>query len=184
VRKGGRATIAADTLYTAGSLRTPGTYAKGRSKLVPVDDGWIGLVGSPAHQLTLSAILAEDSVSADFSTVNGIFQTLVSIQQRLVDGYFTREKEDDDDQPYSSNHLNGLICNPHGIFEMESYREVCEYEHFWAIGSGDRLAIGAMHAVFGLHDEPEAIARVGLEAACTFDARCGAPYEIRTVDLL
>ena len=156
---------------------------RGRSKLVEIQHGWIGLVGSSTHQLTLKSLLKNKADQEDFSTVDGIFETLLSFQRTLTTDYFLQEEEPDEEQPYNSCQMTGLVCTRNGIFGFGSYREVCEYERFWAIGSGDTLAIGAMHAAYDLYTDPEEIARIGALAACEFDSLCGPPVESKSITL-
>jgi ATP-dependent HslUV protease, peptidase subunit HslV len=88
-----------------------------------------------------------------------------------------------DNQPVESSQWDCLIASPGGIFEVDSYRTVIEYERFWADGSGVRFALGAMHAVYDSIRDPEAIAHAGLEAACDLDDGSGMPVFTHTVSL-
>lgn len=183
VRRDHTAAIAADTLTHSGSLRSPRPYATSQSKLVEVPGGFVGTVGSTATQLVLRSIVARHGELLDFTSEDTIFESLRALQPLLVDEYYTRDAEDDDSQPYDSNQVYGLFCGPSGLFCIQSYREVIEYERFWAIGSGQSLALGAMFASYERGDPPEVTARIGVEAACTFDQSCGLPMDIRTVAL-
>ena len=59
--------------------------------------------------------------------------------------HFLNPKEEEDD-PYESTQITALIANANGIFGVYSMREVFEYNHFWAVGSGREFALGAMHS--------------------------------------
>ncbi|MCB9679598.1 MAG: MFS transporter [Alphaproteobacteria bacterium] len=183
VRKGNRAAIAADTLYSLGDLRITHAYTSKRSKLIEIPNGWMGLVGSTTHHLVMKSIARKKPELLDFSSEDAIFESLLDLQEVLTEDYYLRDDEDDDDQPYDSNQLVGLICNGWGIFGMSSYREVAEYDRFWAAGNGDSIALGAMYAVYDQLDDVEAIARIGAEAACAFDDSCGLPVHVQSVVL-
>jgi len=47
-----------------------------------------------------------------------------------------------------ASQIDALIANAYGIFGMFEFREVHEFEKFWAIGSGKAYALGAMYAVY------------------------------------
>ncbi|MEZ4322319.1 MAG: MFS transporter [Myxococcota bacterium] len=183
VRKGHRAAIAADTLYSLGNLRIKHAYTPARSKLLAIPHGWMGLVGSSTHPLVMGSLVRHHADLLDFSSEDAIFESLLDLQEVLTESYYVRPDEDDDDQPYDSNHLMGLICNAWGIFGVSSYREVAEYDRFWATGGGDAVALGAMFAVYDRLDDVAEIARIGAEAACEFDDSCGLPVHVQTVDL-
>ena len=86
-------------------------------------------------------------------------------------------------QPVESSQLSMLIANPQGIYEVDSYRTVSEYQRFFALGSGRTLALGAMQAVYDRVDSAAEIAMAGVEAACEFDDGCALPATSHTVEL-
>jgi len=183
VRDDTTAVIAADTLTHSGSLRSPRPWASGQSKLVEVPGGVLGTVGSTATHLVMRSLVARYRDRFDFSSEDAIFESLRGLHPVMIEEYFTREDEADEEQPYDSNQLFGLYAGTSGIYCIQSYREVIEYERFWAVGSGQALALGAMFASQQQGDPPDVTARVGVEAACTFDASCGLPMELRTIPL-
>jgi ATP-dependent HslUV protease subunit HslV len=65
----------------------------------------------------------------------------------LKEHAFLNPKEDEDD-PYESSQITALIANATGIYGVYSYREVFEFDRFWAAGSGRSFALGAMHALY------------------------------------
>ena len=76
-----------------------------------------------------------------------------------------------------------LIANAHGIFGVYSYREVFEFERFWAIGSGRSFALGAMYAGYDKLKTAREIATLGVEAGCEFDKNSAAPVRLFTIKL-
>ena len=66
-----------------------------------------------------------------------VFDTFLKLHPKLKERYFLNTKEHDSD-PHESSQFSILIANVNGIFGVESYREVFEFERFWAIGSGRR----------------------------------------------
>ena len=90
---------------------------------------------------------------------------------------------EDNDNTYESSQIDALIANQHGIFGMYSWREVYEYDKFWALGSGFDCAMGAMFSTYDLLETPEQIAETAINAACEFDDSCGLPITLYSVDL-
>ena len=183
VRKGGKAAICADTLMTQGDIRVPGSLRRSPGKIHPLHDGFVGLTGSSAHHRVFTSLVKHHADSFDFSSAEGVFETLRNLHPKLKDDYFVMTGEQDDEQEYESNQLFGLACNPAGIFGFQSYREVSEYEQFWASGSGTEVALGALHVAYPRLDSARAIAEAAVEAACTFEKHCGTPLETYEVAL-
>jgi ATP-dependent protease HslVU (ClpYQ) peptidase subunit len=93
------------------------------------------------------------------------------------------ESYEDRDQPVESTQLNALIINARGLFEVCSDRSVSEFGTFWAIGSGRRVALGAMHATYESPKTARAIAEAGVAAAAEFDDGCGLPLRSEVMRL-
>ncbi|NEQ52378.1 MAG: hypothetical protein F6K11_19925 [Leptolyngbya sp. SIO3F4] len=74
-----------------------------------------------------------------------------------------------------------LIANPSGIFSINGYREIVEYTKFWAIGSGDSFALGALE---NLYDQDLSATQIAEKAALTatkFDPGCALPIQVETI---
>lgn len=181
VKKNGKAVIAADTLSMFGRIKVSPTYIR-CSKIHRVNGTYLGLVGASVHANVFEHIIEKESEILNFNDENSIFDTYLKLHAILKEKYFLNPNENDDDE-YESSQIDGLIANSNGIFGMYSLREVYEFQKFWAIGSGDDFAIGAMHTAYELFDEPEKIAEIGVNAACEFDDGCGLPMDIYSVEL-
>jgi ATP-dependent HslUV protease, peptidase subunit HslV len=182
VRKGGTAAIGADTLYSFGTTKESAAYIKNGSKIINVADGQLACVGDVSWPLVLSSYFSKLRKAPDLTSVAAIFETVRTMHAALKSEYFLNPGAEDDDEFEPSN-LACLIANRAGIFGVYSLRSVCEYRRFFAFGSGFRIALGAMHAVYDRLEAPRDIARAGLEAACEFDDGTAAPLEIREVEL-
>ncbi len=181
-RKGNNLAIATDSLVTFGETRLPDGY-EANTKLFTVGDSIIGTVGTIAHlpvlKQALGALAPED---LQLHTRDGIFNTFVKLHPTLKDRYFLNTKEQDSD-PYESSQFSILIVNHSGLFGVESYREVFEFERFWAIGSGRRFALGAMHALYSRAKTASEVAEAGVLAGCEFDTSSAAPVRLQTLKL-
>jgi ATP-dependent protease HslVU (ClpYQ) peptidase subunit len=114
---------------------------------------------------------------------DAIFDTFLRLHPKLKDTYFLNSKEHDSD-PYESSQFSILIANAQGIFGVESYREVFEFERFWAIGSGRRFALGAMHAAYARAKSAREVAEAGVRAGCEFDTSSSGPVRVHTFKCL
>ncbi|WP_374537589.1 MFS transporter [Chitinimonas taiwanensis] len=182
VRKDNLVAIAADTQSTFGDTRLGHLHDARPDKIFSSHDSLFGLCGAAAHDLVLQAILAKTR-ALDFSSRPAIFDAFRKLHPKLKEDFFLKTEEEEDD-PYESSQITALIANAHGIFGVYSMREVYEYRHYWAIGSGRDFAIGAMRAVY---DNPAFsaadIARIGVEVGCEFDVNSSLPMSLRTVQL-
>jgi ATP-dependent HslUV protease, peptidase subunit HslV len=181
-RLGGQVAIAADSLVTFGETRLPPGY-EANDKLFRIGDTVVGTVGSTAHHAVLKRALAElPRELMDLHSRQGLFDTFVRLHPLLKERFFLNTKEQDSD-PYESSQFSILLANSSGIWGVESYREVFEHQRFWAIGSGRRFALGAMHAAARTAKTARAIAEAGIAAGCEFDTASAGPTRLHTFTL-
>jgi len=183
VKKAGKVCIAADSLTSFGDLRMGSEYDAAHDKILRYKESYIGIVGSAAHALVMESILNDEDTEIDLSSRLAIFETFRKLHPVLKDKYFLNAKDEDDD-PYESTQIDGLIINPSGIFGIHSLREVSEYIKFWAIGSGSEYALGAMFAVYDRCETAEEIAKAGVEAGAEFNNASALPMSSYTTDLV
>lgn len=181
-KKNGRTAIAADTLSTIGSTKCDSKYLANGEKILQFSDNHIGLVGEAAHAHVFASIIKKYPKHLSFNSATDIFESYLKLHPILKDEFYLRPDEEKDDS-YESSRIDALIANPYGIFGISSWREVDEYNRFWAIGSGELYALGAMHAVYEQMDDAEEIARIGVAAGCEFDDGSGLPCISYTVKL-
>jgi ATP-dependent protease HslVU (ClpYQ) peptidase subunit len=182
VKKSGKAVIAADTMSSLGDTKVTSKYLNGRSKIHKCGPSYVGVLGSAAHNNVLASIIRKYQRRLSFNGVEDIFETCLKLHPILKDEYFLNVDEGDNDD-YESSQLESLIANPRGIFGVYSWREVFEYERFWALGSGMEFALGAMHAAYDLVESPEEIAQMGITASCEFDNSSGLPFTLHSMKL-
>ena len=182
VRKNGMVALAADTLVTFGDTRLAHGY-EANDKLFKVGDSWIGMAGTTAHFPVLRRALA--ALPADELKLHSrdqVFDTFLKIHPKLKENFFLNPKEEDAD-PYESSQLTALIANPAGIFGVYSYREVFEFDRFWAIGTGRAFALGAMYAALDKVKTARELADIGVRAGCEFDKNSSGPVNAHTIKL-
>ena len=182
VKKGNRACIAADTQSNWGSLIQSERYSEDASKIQLVRDSYVAVTGAGAHQLVLRHFFQHHADKVDLSGTDAIFSTWLTLHEHLTDDYHLNADADSND-PYEPSRLTALVANPSGIYIVASWRSVDNIKRFWAIGSGQEFALGAMYAIYDQTDDVEEIARVGVCAGIEFDDGCGGPIDLYSVDL-
>lgn len=181
-RKGASLAIASDSLITFGEMRLPPGY-EANTKLFNLRGHWIGAVGSTAHIPVLQqALAALPKEQLRLGSRGEIFETFRGLHPQLKERFFLNTKEHDSD-PYESSQISILIANANGVFGVESYREVFEFERFWAIGSGRRYALGAMYTTWPRARNAREVADAGVRAGCEFDTSSAAPVRLHTLKL-
>jgi ATP-dependent HslUV protease, peptidase subunit HslV len=180
VRRGSQIAIASDALVTFGDTRLAHGY-EANVKVFKVGDNLIGMSGTTAHFPVVERALRElDAKDLMMRSRDQVFDTFLKLHPKLKETYFLNPKEEDDD-PYESSQFTVAIANPWGIFGVYSYREVFEFERFWAIGSGRAFALGAMYAAYGKATSARAVAELGVRAGCEFDKNSGPPVRVRAM---
>ena len=182
VRKNGMVAVAADTLVTFGDTRLGHGY-EANDKVFKVGNSWIGMAGTTAHFPVLRRALA--ALPADELKLHSrdeVFDTFLKIHPKLKETFFLNSKEEDAD-PYESSQFTALIANHAGIFGVYSYREVFEFDRFWAIGTGRAFALGAMFAAFDKAKSARELAELGVRAGCEFDKNSGGPVNAHAIKL-
>lgn len=181
-RKGNGVAIGSDSLVTFGEMRLPHGY-EANAKIFEVGGSLVGAVGSTAHfpvlRQALGLLLPEE---LRLGSRDEVFETFLKLHPKLKERFYMNTKEQDSD-PYESSQFTIVIANAHGIFGVESYREVFEFERFWAIGSGRRFALGAMHAVYERARSAREVAEAGVAAGCEFDTNSAVPVRLQTLKL-
>ncbi len=181
VRKNGVAAIAGDTLTSSDHQKLSAKYDRNSDKIYPINGSYIGFVGSSATQLVFENALRHLK-KLRLESREHIFETLVHLHPILKEKYFLNPK-DEEEYPFETSHIEALIAGPNGIFGVFFLRDVFEYPRFWAIGSGQDFALGAMYAVYDQLDSAEEIARIGVQAGCEFDKNSATPITLYTLQL-
>lgn len=182
VKKSGKAVIAADSLTTFGRTKFGKKYQRHTEKIHKFENSYIGIVGDAAHSNVFENILEKYADDLSFNSRKHIFETYLHLHQILKDRFHLNPNVTDE-VAYQSSQIDALIANENGIFGMFEFREVHEFEKFWAIGSGKAYALGAMYAVYDRLEDPEEIARIGVLASCEFDNSCDLPITVYSLQL-
>lgn len=175
VKKDNEIVIAADSQTSCGDTRVGVIDDMAWNKIFYSHDSYFAISGSAAHDLVLQSLLAQHP-KLDFSSRKAIFESFRILHPKLKEEFFLRTEEEERD-PYESSQMTLLIANKHGIFSVWSLREIFEYSRFWAIGSGENFALGAMHALYSMEKfNAFDIAKAGIEAGCALDIGSSLPF--------
>ena len=174
--------IASDTQSKFGTLKVNAPQLKNASKLIEVRRSIIGVVGWGAMISVVEHLANTRKALFRLSDRHEIFETLLRLHPILKKQYFLEPKENED-QPVESNQITAIIINRNGLFETGSYKEVNEYRSFWAIGAGQELALGAMHALYATSANAREIVEAGVRAAAQFDDSCALPLDSKVIKL-
>lgn len=181
-RKNGQVAIAGDALVTFGDTRLAHGY-EANDKIFRIGDSWVGMAGTTAHFPVLRKALGglpPDELK--LHSRDEVFDTFLKLHPKLKEHFFLNTKEEDAD-PYESSQFTVLIANVSGIFGVYSYREVFEFDRFWAIGSGRAFALGAMYATWDKAKSAREVADAGVRAGCEFDKNSAGPIKAHTMKL-
>lgn len=148
-----------------------------------VNGNVIGIVGWSAISDAVGHLIQHDKKMFQLDNRLAIYSTLMRLHAKMKNDYFIETKEDDE-QPVESSQLDALIINKFGLFEIGSYREVNEYQTYWAIGSGRSLGIGAMHALYDGKASAKKIVEAGVKAAAEFNESCALPLKTKTMQFI
>ena len=186
VKKAGQVAIAADTLVTFGDTSLSHRF-EANSKIFCVETpqgiSYVGMAGTVAHFPALRKAMAMmPQEELKLASRDQVYDSFVKLHPVLKETFFLQTKEDDSD-PYESSQFTVIIANAYGIFGLYSYREVFEFNEFWAIGSGRNFALGAMHSAWEKAKTAREVALAGMSAGCEFDKNSAAPIEVFTLKL-
>ena len=183
VKKNGYAAIAADTLTTFGHTKETANYVVNHEKIFKYRESYLAVTGAGGFQQALEDFLQSVEEEIPFAKVNDIFRAGLLFHQELKENYFLRPDDADADS-FETSRADILIANPFGIFALTEYRYVQEFSKFYAYGSGNEYAIGAMRVTYDDVDKSaEDIAQIGIEVAAEFDDGTGLPMNCYTIKL-
>jgi ATP-dependent HslUV protease, peptidase subunit HslV len=181
-QKNGKVCIGADTMSSLGSIRQRAHHVANHSKITKIGDTYVGLTGTSASLVVMKSYFSNPERPRDFSSTDGIFETLRYAHQFLKGEYFMSAAPGAGEE-YETTQFYGVAANPHGIFALYSYRSCQQFQRFWASGSGRDFALGAMHVAYDKAKTVEEVVKEGLRAAAEFDGGTSGPYEMHSMNL-
>lgn len=180
VKKGGKVVIAADTMHSTGSRREHPDNIVQRSKLRPVGRSVIGGVGWSVYDNILDHYLATRKQRPALTNERAIFDFFLKFWKSLRDKYqMVNDQPDREDRsPFCDLDSEFIVANARAVYHVSSDLSVMQFEKYLAVGSGDRYAYGALHALYDTRQSAEWLARKAADAAVHFDQSCGGELEV------
>lgn len=183
VRKNGSIAIAGDTLIKWGGEKNTAKHVVNHSKIMTVGENLIAVTGPAAGYNALKHFFSIQEGEVLLRSVEDIFLYWRDFQKALKEDYFFESKSED--SGFETNTLDILLINPYGIFAVGAYRDIQQFSSYYAYGSGNEYALGAM---FTQYDNPQLdakqIAELGINAAAEFNDSTALPllsYNIKEV---
>ncbi len=183
VRKENTAAIACDSRVCQGNSVLPGEMRLYPQKIHKIGGAYVGIVGTMAHHSVLRSLSSTRPELFNFEGGDEIFETLRKIYPLLRDEYYLLVRQEHEDHEYETSQMTGLVISKVVIFSFSSYRDVSEYNSFWAAGSGIEYALGALEATYASGQSAKSVAEIAVRAACRFDSASGLPLESYELEL-
>ena len=183
VKKGKKICLASDSLSVFGSRKEEaGKHVYGAGKILEIGPNLVGIAGHASWGLILADYFLKKKNIPLWETVDQIFELFNSLHEDLKKRYYLIPPHLTF-LPFESSDFQLLIINSCGIFEVEHSRVVRHYKRYSAIGTGEEYALGAVSSVYNLLEDPEEIAKIGIQSAAQFDQKTGLPVYARCVQL-
>ena len=181
--KGQEIAIAADGRRSIDSYSYfPEGIAAPINKINKVGESYVATCGSASWPITLESYFASLDAPPPLRNESEIFQAFGRMHEAVRQDYFHCPDTDPDTSAFEGSGMSALIANPYGIFAVSSRRSVVRFDKYWAEGSGEEVALGAMYATY---DNPKATAKdivtVAVHAGAVFDKSSSPPFTIHTL---
>jgi len=182
-RKNNKVCIAADTTITINGNLASADINQNNDKIFKYKDNYFAYTGPTQSHFMLQHALENHGDTLSFSGQANIYNSLLTLHKILKDHYFAMTKTSNNSQPVEDVHINFLLANPSGIYQILGDRYVGEMATYWSAGSGAKYALGAMSACYDTFDDPADIATAGVKAGCQFDHYCDLPMTLYECDI-
>ena len=120
--------------------------------------------------------LGDTMLPEDTATREGVEAWMLGLHEYLLDHSTAPQQQPNEPR------LTGawwLCVGPAGIATLDTAGAISWYEGFFALGSGEEFAMGAMHALSGIESPgawyPIGIVQWGVAAACLYSTSCDGP---------
>lgn len=170
----GKLAIGCDSGSSAGNLVYPASEKSSWQKIHQIGPAFIGHVGNPVYHTVLDNLALHHSELFDFSDRVSIHRSFDRMQALLVNDYGLRPQGDD----FAGSGLYLLIAVNGKFYSVGTERGVDEYKRFWAIGSGDQIALGAAEASYAGAKSAKQLVQDVITIACKYDLHSMEPMQI------
>ncbi len=176
--------IGTDSINTFENIVIPELH-ESESCVFKFDENYIGLNCAYTIQQSTQQILSQleqenkehhlsnkDQIKVFFSS---LFDD-IRVQQRLVPQHHPS-------MPFEAFPMNLLIANRHGIYKVDAVRAVYEYKKYWAIGSAEAFALGALEATYAENKSAASLVKAALKVCSTFEGSKERDFKVFSIRL-
>ena len=154
--------------------------ADSERKLIRFKDVAMGVSGPSSTKYAIKMFMRSHPEKCLFGNEDEIFATWQELSNFLINECFMNTNVVD--YEIEALQFDTLIATPSGIFAAMGCRDVVKIEKFFAIGTGDRIALGAMHAMYDLSPlSAEEIAVAAIEIATKHVSNVCIPVQVFTI---
>ena len=148
------------------------------SKIVPYRNALIATSGMALFKNALKyyAASGKEVYNARFENDTDVMDFFFKFHGFMKEKYGLGNAKNDEVEKLSYNSF--LVVTTESIYQVSCARDVASYENFTAIGNGAEIALGAIHALMPLIDNPSVILEKALAAGCHFKHGCGGEVDI------
>lgn len=148
------------------------------SKIVQYQNALIATSGMALFKNALKyyAASGKTAYNARFDNDTDVMDFFFKFHAFMKEKYGLGNAKNDDVEKLSYNSF--LVATSDLIYQVSCARDVASYENFTAIGNGAEIAMGAIHALTPLIDNPSVILEKALAAGCYFKHGCGGEVDI------
>ncbi len=182
VRKDKQIAIAADSLTTYGHMKKGAKYLVNHSKIFKLGNTYVAACGCASWDSVLISYYRSLKEKPSLDSIQAIYEFVRLMHPVLREEYYLHTEADKDDD-FEPTNTTLVMANAAGVFSVDRYRTVQEYFRYYAFGSGEEFALGAMFALYDKKLSAREIAKAGVAAGCEFDDGSEGPIEVRTISL-
>ncbi len=174
----GKVVIASDSQTSFGDFKTVSDTGR---KLIKAGNNRIGLAGWGIYSNLLRLYLQENSLIAN--TEIQVFEFFVKFWKAIKSdyNYVSDQSSPDLNSPFAELDSTFIVATPESIFYVADDMSVIEFEHYYAIGSGSLIALGALRV---MHEDDYPIKDMAIravEAAIAMDSSCGGEVNMENL---
>ncbi len=180
VKKAGSIAVAADTMHSSGSHREYSDNLISRTKLRKVGSSCLAGVGWSVYDNIIDHYVKSFKRPPVLKDEMGVFEFFLKLWKAMRSKYqvVNDQPDKDDRSPFADLDSEFIVANKNGIFQVSSDLTVMQFEKYVVIGSGDKYAYGAIHAIYDTKRTAEQIAQQAVQAAVYFEQTCGGEIEV------
>jgi ATP-dependent HslUV protease subunit HslV len=178
VKKAGRIAIGADTQINFGDIKVPVENYR-PTKVRRIGSSYLAVTGWGLYENIFTDYLARAG-RPRLGNERDIFRFFVKFWKELREKYpFVNDQAHQDDRtPFADLDAAFLVVNRRGIFHVSGNMTVTVFEQYAAIGSGADYALGALHALYDLDLDAQALVQRACGAALAFNIYCGGQIDV------